>query len=31
MLSQQTARAGIDRVHGLLHHYAQARYAELTG
>ena len=27
----QTARAGIDRVHGLRHHYAQARYAELTG
>ena len=27
----QTARAGIDRVHGLRHHYAQARYAELAG
>ena len=27
----QTARAGIDRVHGLRHGYAQARYAELTG
>ena len=27
----QTARAGIDRVHGLWHHYAQARYADLTG
>ena len=27
----QTARAGIDHVHGLLHHYAQTRYAELTG
>ena len=27
----QTAQAGIDRVHGLRHHYAQARYAELTG
>ena len=27
----QTARAGIDRVHGLRHHYAQARYVELTG
>jgi integrase len=27
----QTARAGIDRVHGLRHAYAQARYAELTG
>ncbi len=27
----QTARAGIDRVHGLRHHYAQARYTELTG
>ena len=27
----QTARAGIDRVHGLRHHYAQTRYAELTG
>lgn len=27
----QTAHAGIDRVHGLRHHYAQARYAELTG
>ena len=27
----QTARAGIDRVHGLRHHYAQARYADLTG
>ena len=27
----QTARAGIDHVHGLRHHYAQARYAELTG
>lgn len=26
----QTAHAGIDRVHGLRHHYAQARYAELT-
>ena len=27
----QTAQAGIDRVHGLRHHYAQARYAELRG
>jgi integrase len=27
----QTAFAGIDRVHGLRHAYAQARYAELTG
>lgn len=27
----QTAQAGIDRVHGLRHHYAQTRYAELTG
>ena len=27
----QTARAGIDRVHGLRHHYAQARYADSTG
>ena len=27
----QTARAGVDRVLGLRHHYAQARYAELTG
>ena len=27
----QTARAGIDRVHRLRHHYAQVRYAELTG
>ena len=27
----QTARAGIDRVHGLRQHYAQTRYAELTG
>jgi hypothetical protein len=27
----QTARAGIDRVHGLRHSYAQARYADLTG
>ncbi len=28
----QTAQAGIDRVHGLRHHYvAQAHYAELTG
>jgi hypothetical protein len=27
----QTARAGIDRVHGLRHGYAQARYATLTG
>jgi site-specific recombinase XerC len=27
----QTARAGIDGVHGLRHAYAQARYAELTG
>jgi len=27
----QTAHAGIDRVHGLRHHYAQTRYAELTG
>ena len=27
----QTARAGIDRVHGLRHHCAQTRYAELTG
>jgi integrase len=27
----QTAHAGVDRVHGLRHHYAQARYAELTG
>ena len=27
----QTAFAGIDRVHGLRHAYAQARYLELTG
>lgn len=27
----QTAQAGIDRVHGLRHAYAQSRYAELTG
>ncbi len=27
----QTARAGIDHVHGLRHRYAQTRYAELTG
>ena len=27
----QTAQAGIDRVHGLRHQYAQARYAELRG
>ncbi len=27
----QTARAGIDHVHGLRHAYAQARYEELTG
>lgn len=27
----QTALAGIDRVHGLRHHYAQTRYADLTG
>jgi site-specific recombinase XerC len=27
----QTARAGIDRVHGLRHGYAQVRYLELTG
>jgi site-specific recombinase XerC len=27
----QTAQAGIDRVHGLRHAYAQQRYAELTG
>jgi len=27
----QTAQVGIDRVHGLRHHYAQTRYAELTG
>ena len=27
----QTAQAGIDRVHGLRHHYAQTRYAKLTG
>ena len=27
----QTARAGIDRVHGLRHHCAQTRYADLTG
>lgn len=27
----QTAQAGIDRVHGLRHSYAQARYADLTG
>jgi integrase len=27
----QTAQAGIDRVHGLRHAYAQERYAELTG
>ena len=27
----QVARAGIDRVHGLRHHCAQARYAELMG
>lgn len=27
----QTAKAGIDRVHGFRHQYAQARYLELTG
>jgi len=27
----QTAQAGIDRVHGLRHHYAQTRYVQLTG
>jgi integrase len=27
----QTAQAGIDRVHGLRHGYAQARYTDLTG
>ena len=27
----QTAKAGIDRVHGLRHQYAQARYLDLTG
>jgi len=27
----QTAKAGIDHVHGLRHAHAQARYAELTG
>lgn len=27
----QTARAGIDRVHGLRHAYAQARYLKMTG
>ena len=27
----QTAQAGIDRVHGFRHQYAQARYLELTG
>lgn len=27
----QTARAGMDRVHGLRHAYAQARYLEMTG
>lgn len=27
----QTAKAGIDHVHGLRHAYAQARYVELTG
>ena len=27
----QKARAGIDRMHGLQHHYPQARYAEQTG
>ncbi len=27
----QTAQAGIDRVHGLRHAYAQARYEQLTG
>ena len=27
----QTTRAGIDRVHGLRHAYAQARYEQLTG
>ena len=27
----QTAQTGIDRVHGLRHHYAQTRYAQLTG
>lgn len=27
----QTAQAGIERVHGLRHHYAQTRYTELTG
>ena len=27
----QAAQAGIERVHGLRHHYAQTRYAELMG
>ena len=27
----QTAKAGIDRVHGLRHRYAQTRYEDLTG
>ena len=27
----QTARAGIDHVHGMRHAYAQTRYEELTG
>ena len=27
----QTGRAGIDRIHGLRHHDAQAPHAELTG
>jgi site-specific recombinase XerC len=27
----QTAQAGIDRVHGLRHNYAQGRYLDLTG
>lgn len=27
----QTAKAGIDRVHGLRHQYAQTRYEQLTG
>ena len=28
---KQTERAGLDRMHGLRHSYAQRRYEELTG
>lgn len=30
-MTPETAFAGIDRVHGFCHAYAQKRYAELTG